>query len=143
MDLIRRKIIWINILVFIITIIEVSWFSPDGLSAVDLSSSVLDYVLWIGMFALVLINILLLIFNFFQARLLIKTSTMTLLMISYWLLINYSEFQERVAAWSTFSSREIFYYTVCYSVWPAGLSACLLFAGLYSIERFLKAPGSY
>jgi hypothetical protein len=143
MDPIRRKVLSINILVIIITIVQVIWFSPDGLSAVDLSSSVIDYVLWIGMFSLVLVNLLLFIFNFIHGRFLIKISAMTLLMICYWLIINYSEFQERVAAWSTFSSSEIFYYTIHYSIWPVSVSACILFAGLYRIERLFKRSGPY
>lgn len=55
---------------------------------------------------------------------------LTLIMMIYWLFINYWEFRNRVAGWSTFSDQEIWYYVFITTYLP--LIVCVIIFCLFS-----------
>ena len=119
-----KRIIYINLLIIVSTCLQVIWASPDALSSVDLSSSPIDYLEWLCFYPMIVISIMLLLFNRFNVSRTHLLIVVPLIMTIYWLFINYWEFRNRVAGWSTFSNQEIWYYVFLTTYLP--LSVCVV-----------------
>lgn len=139
MNFMCRKILWLNLLVILTTCTQVIYSSPKALSAVDLSSSPIDYLHWLCLCPMVAITLLLIVLNWLKARSIIKIIAAVSLMAFYWLFVNHSEFKDRVAAWSTFSDRETWYYVLHISGIPVVIAAAAFAACFYVILNFVAS----
>lgn len=119
-----KKIIYINLLIVVTTCLQVIWASPNALSAVDLSTSPIDYIEWLCLFPMLVVSFLLFIFKQFKVGNKYQIIVISVLMTVYWLFINRSEFTDRVAGWSTFSAGEVWYYVLLTMSLP--LLTCLV-----------------
>jgi len=131
----QKKILYTSLLIIVVTYIEVLWYSPEGLSSVDLSRSPIDYLHWLCLFAVIVTGALLYVFRNKKTRPVYQAVLITLLMMAYWLMINYGEFEERVANWSTFSDAEVLYCVSMESVVPIGVCSVLLLMGFYGLRN--------
>lgn len=133
-----KKLLFINLLICLITSIQVLWAYPLGLSSADLSKNPYGYLHWLCLCPVVIISVLLLIFKRFKISNLMQTFTITFLMMLYWLLINYNEFNMRVAGWSTFLADEIWTMTIDISLIPIGVCLTVFALTLHFILLKLK-----
>lgn len=92
------------------TCLQVIWASPNALSTVDLSTSPIDYIEWLCLFPMLVVSFLLFVFKQFKTGNKPQLIAIALLMAVYWLVVNHSEFTDRVAGWTTFSIGEVWYY---------------------------------
>ena len=125
-----KKLAIINLLIIVTTSVQVLWSAPDALSAADLSSSPIAYIEMICLYPMVLLTFFLQLFGRAKLRIVTQVAVFWVLIVSYWIMINYSEFDDRVASWSTFSSTSIWFYVfietgipllVCLSIFSVGL----------------------
>ncbi|TDQ08297.1 hypothetical protein ATK78_2806 [Pedobacter metabolipauper] len=63
-------------------------------------------------------------------------------MTGYWILINYAEFKDRVAGWSTFSSAEVWYYVFVTTALSLVISLLIFSVMLYMIINRLGNENS-
>lgn len=121
----NHKIFLFNLSAVVCTYIQVLWSAPDGVSAVDMSSSPIAYLHWYILLSLIFLNILLLVLKrkSTSGKVMLSTS----LLVIFWLLMNYMEFNDRVASWSTFSAMGIWMHVLQNSVLTIGICGAAFF----------------
>ncbi|WP_443945179.1 hypothetical protein ACJVDH_20020 [Pedobacter sp. AW1-32] len=113
------------------TSIQILWAAPDAMSSADLSSSPLGYLHWL---CILPISITLALNNWFgkhQTTINWQLTILTGFMVLYWLSVNYVEFVDREASWSTFSTTESWYATVMISRLPIGVCGVVFILSMY------------
>ncbi|MNR42595.1 hypothetical protein D3C85_1611280 [compost metagenome] len=100
-----------------------------------MSSSPLLYLHWYVIFTLTVLNILFLILKKRHSSAKTTAITSTLWLIISWLLINYMEFNDRIAAWSTFSELELWYDVLRTSALTTGLCGFAFFCIAYYLGK--------
>jgi len=121
----NHKILLLNLSAVICTYVQVLWSAPDGVSAADMSNSPIFYLHWYVLICLIFLNILLLMLKrkSTSGKIMLSTS----LLIIFWLLMNYMEFNDRVASWSTFSVMGIWVHVLLNSVLTIGICGAAFF----------------
>jgi hypothetical protein len=135
----KVKIVLLNLTAVFCTYAQVLWAAPNAVSAVDMSNSPIFYLHWYVMITLVFLNILFLIIKIRNQSATSKTILSTSLLSIFWLLMNYIEFSDRVASWSTFSSEEIWLTVLMSSFLTIGSCGIIFF--LVSL-KILKTTSS-
>lgn len=125
------KTLFLNLSAIGFGYIQALWASPEGPSSVDMSNSPFFYLHWYVIFTLIVLNILLLILKKRHSSAKITAMISTLGLIMSWLLINYMEFNDRIAAWSTFSELELWYYVLYASALTTGICGFAFFCIAY------------
>lgn len=133
-----KKLVWFCLVLCVCNYTQVLWASPSGMSAADLTASPIDYLHWICLLSITFSGILLLIFRAFKLSYILQSLILTLLMSAFWIFINYDEFIMRVASWSTFSTKESWFYAIQISAWPVSICATVLFLSTYQILKSKK-----
>lgn len=113
-----KRIIYINLLIVLTTAIQILWFSPDGISSANMSTSPLSYIEVSCIIPAIILSILSYILRSMQASDSKQLLILSIVLVGYWIFANYVEFEDRVASWSTFSTAETWYYTLIYNPMP-------------------------
>lgn len=133
-----KKLVFVNLLVVFSTCLQVLWSTPDAISASNMSTSSLIYIEKIVCFGVIFTTILLIAFwrikmaDKNQIRVICCTT------VIYWVFVNFIEFQDRVASWSTFSFLETWSYILVYNSLPLLVSTALfsiLLIFIYRVSR--------
>lgn len=132
---VTREIICINVAAVVCTYIQVMWAAPDGPSARDLSGSPISYLHWFCLPVLLFLNVLLLTLGKRGHTSFIQGVYSTSLLTACWLVMNYLEFADRLASWSTFSALEIWSSVFMTSVLTIGVCSTVFFFIHY---RFIR-----
>jgi len=130
----NHKILLFNLSAIICTYAQVLWSAPDGVSAADMSNSPIFYLHWYVLICLIFLNIPLWMLKTksTSAKVILSTS----LLVIFWLLMNYMEFNDRVASWSTFSVMGIWVHVLLNSVLTIGICGAAFFmAGRNILKR--------
>lgn len=125
----NHKILLFNLSAVICTYVQVLWSAPEGVSAADMSNSPIVYLHWYTLISLIFLNGLLLMLK--RKSILSKVILSTLLLVIFWLLMNYMEFNDRVASWSTFSVMGIWIHVLLNSI----LTIAVCGAAFFIINR--------
>ena len=104
--------------VFLITLVQINWASPAGVSNSDMGIPVFLYPESLSLFITTVISILAAVFSFKRISIKNEITIYTIVLLLYWLLINFIEFEIHVASWSTFSVTESWIHTVMISFLP-------------------------
>lgn len=133
-----KKFIGFCLVLCVCNYTQTLWASPSGMSSADLTASPIDYLHWICLLSIAFSGVLLLIFRALKLSHIVQSLILTLLMSAFWIFINYDEFIMRVASWSTFSTRESWFYAIRISGWPVSICATVLFTCTYQILKSRK-----
>ncbi|NQX40516.1 hypothetical protein SAMN05421820_105409 [Pedobacter steynii] len=125
----NHKIVLFNLSAVICTYVQVLWSAPEGVSAADMSNSPIAYLHWYALISLIFLNCLLLMLK--RKSILSKVILSTLVLVIFWLLMNYMEFNDRVASWSTFSVMGIWIHVLLNSI----LTIAVCGAAFFIINR--------
>ncbi|GEM_PF-654129 len=128
-----KRIIYINLLIILTTAIQILWFSPDGISSSNMSTSPLSYIEVSCIIPAIILSAISLILQYMQVPDSKQLLVLSIGIAGYWLFANYVEFEDRVASWSTFSTAETWYYTLIYNPMPMIVCTTAFVVGTYLI----------
>lgn len=127
--------VFMTLAIIVCTCTQTLWAAPDAISSADLSSSPLGYLHWICALPVFVCLILAPWLRKRKVALMQKSVILTLFMVGYWLCINYTEFIDREASWSTFSTTESWYVTLMISRLPIGICSVAFILSMYFILK--------
>lgn len=128
-----KRIIYFNLLIIVTTAIQILWFSPDGISSSDMSTSALSYIEVSCVIPAIILSVICLLLQSLQVPDSKQLLILSIVMVSYWILANYVEFEDRVASWSTFSTAETWHYTLIYNPMPLIVCTTAYVVGVHLI----------